>query len=112
MHVRKAHDQLLKLVNSAPASLTTLTTASMLIAGMEASNTDHPDIGERPNETVREKLHSARGWFEILCGVGEDGNWPESDVRHFIRCDLDIVGDNIAPDGLEFRYWLSAGPHN
>lgn len=104
MHVRKAHDELLKLLDSAPANLDTLTKAAMLLDGMEASNMD-ADEGERPNETVNEKLHSARGWFEILCGVGEDGNWPEADLRHFIRCDLVVVNDNIAPDGLHFQYW-------
>jgi hypothetical protein len=35
MHVRKAHDELLKLLASAPANLGTFVTASVLLDGLD-----------------------------------------------------------------------------
>jgi hypothetical protein len=72
MHVRKAHDELSKLLASAAANLGTFVTASILLDGLDKDNNDI-ETGERVNGTVREKLRSARGRFEILCGIGEDG---------------------------------------
>jgi len=103
MHVRKAHDQLLKLA-SEPASLDTLTKAAVLLDGLERDNTD-VDEGERVNGTAREKIGSARSWFEILCGVGEGGDWPEENVRHCIREDLSVMAVEIAPGDLHFTRW-------
>jgi hypothetical protein len=104
MHVLKAHDELLKLLDSAPANLETLTTAAMLFDGLERDNMD-PNEGERSNEIVNDKLHSARNWFEILCGVGEDGGWAEDHLRELIRKDLSGAAIHIADGGLHYKYW-------
>ena len=104
MHVRKAYDELLKLLDIAPANLDVLTKAAVLFDGMERSNMDTAE-GERPNRIVNEKLHSARHWFEILCGVGEEGNWTEAALHQYIRGDLLTVNGHMTPDGRHFQRW-------
>ena len=94
MHVRKAHDELWKLTTSAPANLGTFVTATVLLDGLDKDNED-VDTGDRSNGTAREKIRSARGWFEVLCGIGEDGQFPEEQVRDWIRQDLSVIGDQI-----------------
>jgi hypothetical protein len=111
MHVRKATDELLKLA-AAPATLGTFTTAYVLLAGLDTDNEDVNDE-ERRNGTVHEKLHSARNWFEILCGIGEEGNWPEERLRHFIRQDLFAVKEQIDVKGSSsshFKRWPAGQP--
>ena len=93
MHVRKAHDELWKLA-SAPANLGTFVTATVLLDGLDKDNED-VNTGERLNGTAREKIRSARGWFEILCRIGEDGQFSEERVRDWIRQDLSVIGDQI-----------------
>lgn len=93
MHVRKANEELWKLA-SAPATLGTFVTASVLLDGLDRDNEDVDD-GERLNAIARDKIREARSWFEILCGIGEDGAWPEEALRDFIRRDLAGVGDQI-----------------
>jgi hypothetical protein len=104
MHVRKAHDQLMKLA-SAPADLDTLIKATVFLDGLERDNVDVGE-GERINGTARDKIHSARANFEILCGLGEDGDWSEERIRHFIRCDLSAVYHEITTEGLHFQRWF------
>ena len=94
MHVRKALDELMKLT-SAPATVETFVTASVLLDGLEKDNSAANESGQRENGTVDEKLSGARGWFEILCGIGEDGNWAEDRVRNFIMQDLSVIGHEI-----------------
>jgi hypothetical protein len=103
MHVRKAYDRLNELA-AGPADLDTYTKAAVLIDGLLRSNADS-DNGERPNEIVNSKLRDARGWFEILCGIGEDGNWPDEQLRDLIRKDLHGAGMHIEPAGLCFKGW-------
>ena len=103
MHARKAHEQLNRLIDAAPADLATFTQAAVLIERLLKLNR-RPEEG-RPNETVKSKLQSARGWFEILCGVGEDGAWREDDLRHYIRCDLATAADNFTEDGSCYKSW-------
>lgn len=93
MHVAKACKALSEL-SKAPADLDTYTKAAVLLAGLEADNAD-VDEGERPNETMKSKIHDARGWFEILCGIGEDGEWPENRLREFVRSDVAGIEDQI-----------------
>ncbi len=71
MHARKANDELWKLT-SAPANLGTFVVATVLLDGLDTDN-EGIDAGERRNGTAREKIRSARNWFEILCGNG--GGW-------------------------------------
>jgi hypothetical protein len=106
MHVGKAHAVLLKLVASAPGNLGTFVIASVLLDELEKDNADI-EPGQRVNGTVREKLASARGWIEILCGVGEDGAWPDKDLRQFIRQALSVIDDNIerTPPTAHFKRW-------
>src|SRR5438128_2257520 len=107
MHVRKASDELWKLT-SAPANLGTFITVAVLLDGLDKDNKD-TDTGERPNSTAREKIRSARRWFEILCGIGEDGGWPEESLRDFIRQDLSAIKDQINEDKVSacshFKRW-------
>jgi hypothetical protein len=63
--------------------------------GLDRDN-EETNTGERPNEVVGEKIQSARNWFEILCGIGEDGDWPEERLRDFIRQDLHVLEDQIS----------------
>ena len=113
MHVRKAHDELLKLA-AAPAGLPTFVTASVLLDGLRKDNED-TETGERDNETVREKIESARTWFEILCGIGEDGKWLPDDLRASIRQDLSVIHDEIdsqgkyGPPETHFKRWPAVG---
>ncbi len=107
MHVRKRCKALSELITSGKANLNTFVTASVLLDGLEKDNND-VELGWRVNGTVVEKLSSIRSWFEILCGIGEDYDRPEDDVRAFIRQDLSVIEDNIAPaDGASshFRHW-------
>jgi hypothetical protein len=107
MHVAKACKALWEL-SKAPANLDTYTKAAVLFAGLEADNADVDD-GERPNETVNSKIHSARAWFEILCGIGEDGDWPEDRSREFVRSDLagiqDHINHEIESPSSHFQKW-------
>jgi hypothetical protein len=93
MHVRKANDELWKLA-SAPATLGTFVIASALLDGLDKDNEDVDD-GQRLNGTARDKISETRSWFEVLCGIGEDGIWPEETLRDFIRQDLAGIGDQI-----------------
>jgi hypothetical protein len=93
MHIRKAVDQLKTLAGS-PATLDTYTKAAALLDGLAQENQE-VEIGESPNETVDDKIDSARGWFEILCGIGEDGGWTEAELRDFILRDLYLIADQI-----------------
>jgi hypothetical protein len=106
MHARKANDELWKLT-FAPANLETLIKAAVLLDGLDTDNED-TDAGERRNGTAREKLHSARNKFEILCGIGEDGDLPEERVRDFIRRDLSVIRDQIHEEGgsSRFKRWV------
>lgn len=58
-------------------------------------------------EVVGEKIQDARGWFEILCGIGEDGDWPEERLRDFIRQDLLVLEEQIGEDSSRphFKRW-------
>lgn len=78
----------------------------MLLDGLDRDNED-TDAGERPNEVVGEKIQSARNWFEILCGIGENGDWSEERLRDFIRQDLHVLEDQISEDSSRshFRRW-------
>jgi hypothetical protein len=93
MHVRKATEELRKLT-SAPASIGTFIRATVLLDALEKDN-ENVDTGERRNETARDKIRSARNWFEILCGIGEDGNWPEDSLRRSIGQDLYMIQSEI-----------------
>jgi hypothetical protein len=93
MHARKAHDELWKLTSS-PANLQTFIAATILLDGLDKDNEDIA-AGERCNSTAREKIQRSRAWFEILCGVGEDGQWPEQQVRDSIRECLSVISDQI-----------------
>lgn len=93
MHVRKAIDELWKLT-SAPANIGTFITATVLLDELGKDN-ENIDVGERRNETVRDKIRSAHNWFSILCGIGEDGNWPEASLRDFIRGELGVIRSEI-----------------
>src|ERR1022692_2363212 len=101
MHVRKANDELWKLT-SAPASLETFITAAALLDGLDKANED-ANSGERTNGTVSEKIQGARHWFEILCGIGEDGDWSEERLRDLIGRDLSVIGQEI--EGSSFKRW-------
>jgi hypothetical protein len=108
MHIRKACDELRKLA-SAPADLGTFTTAAVLLDGLDRDNEDI-DNG-RLNNTAREKIEDARGWFEVLCGIGEGeaDQWPEGGVRGFIRqalCEIEqqIDGEGNSPRP-HFKRW-------
>ncbi|SRR5260370_33368324 len=107
MHARKANDELWKLT-SAPANLGTFVVATVLLDGLDTDN-EGIDAGERRNGTAREKIRSARNWFEILCGIGEDGDWPEESLRSFIRQDLAAIKDQINSEedstGSHFKRW-------
>jgi hypothetical protein len=103
MHAHKGLEQLKNLASS-PADLDTYTKAAVLIDGLLRTNT-FADTGERANETVNSKLRSARNGFEILCGIGEDGNWPENQLRDIIRSDLSGAGMHIESDGFYFKRW-------
>lgn len=93
---------------SAPATLGTFVAAAVLLDGL---NRDNEDIGaeERINGTAREKIGSAGGWFAILCGVGEDGDWPEESIRDLIRQDLYTIRHQIKEEqdspASHFRRW-------
>jgi hypothetical protein len=108
MHVRKACEELWNLAADAPANITTFVSASVLLDQLNEDNQDI-EIGWRVNGTVREKLSRARRWFEILCGVGEDGAWPERDLRDFIMQDLSVVKNQIKTDdespSSHFKHW-------
>lgn len=107
MHVRKLCKALSDLTTSGGANLETFVTASVLLDRLETDNND-VDLGWRVNGTVLEKISSTRGWFEILCGIGEDYNRPESDIRAFILQDLSVIEGNIQPeDGASshFKHW-------
>ena len=95
MHIRKAYDELWRLA-SAPANLGLFTKAAVLLAGLDKDNEDI-DTGERLNNTAREKIEDARGWFEVLCGIGEGpaDQWPEGGVRNFIRQALYEISQQI-----------------
>ncbi len=108
MHARKSCDELINLA-SAPANLDTLCKAVLLIEGLEQSNSE-VEPPQDPNGTVREKLSSAQNWFEILCGVGEDGDWQAENVRSSIMADLLTIRDNTGANaddvnGAYFRSW-------
>jgi hypothetical protein len=103
MHAHKGLEQLKNLASS-PANLDTYTKAAVLIDGLLRTNT-FADTGERANEIVNSKLRSARSWFEILCGIGEDGNWPEDRLRDILRSELFGAGMHIESDGLYFKRW-------
>lgn len=104
MHARKAHGKLNELSKALP-NLDTYTKAAVLIDGLLASTSAWLENDERPNEIVRSKLRSARGWFEILCGIGEDGNWTEDHLRDMIRADLYGAEMHINRDGLTYTAW-------
>ena len=109
MHIRKAYDELWKLA-SAPANLGTFTTAYVLLDGLDKDNEDI-DGGERLNNTASEKIQSARGGFEVLCGIGEGDadQWPEGGVRGFIQQALYGVKEQISDEGdspcPHFKRW-------
>ncbi len=84
MHVGKALDKLLKLLDSEPTNLDTFVKAVVLLHGLDKANSDF-DIGERVNGIVREKIQDVRSWYEILCGLGEDLNLPKEDICGHIR---------------------------
>ena len=105
--MQKRCKALSELTTSGGANLGTFVTASVLLDGLEKDNSD-VQLGWRVNGTVRDKLSSVRSWFEILCGIGEDYNRPADDIRAFIRQDLSVIEDNIAPaDGASshFKHW-------
>jgi hypothetical protein len=101
MHVSKVNDELSKLAE-APATLETFIKAAVLLDGLDKDNED-TDEGERRNETASEKTESARHWFEVLCGIGEDGDWSEEGLRDFIRRDLSAIRREIG--GSHFKRW-------
>jgi len=101
MHVRKANEKLWQLA-SEPGNLETFIKAAALLDGLDEDNED-TDMGKRPNETVSEKIHRARHWFEILCGIGEDGDWSDERIRDFVRQDLSVIGQEI--EGSHFKRW-------
>jgi hypothetical protein len=109
MHVCKAIDALQKLA-SAPANLGTFTTAYVLLDGLDKDNEDI-DGGERLNNTASEKIQSARGGFEVLCGIGEGDadQWPEGGLRGFIQRALYEVEGQIDDEGdspcPHFKRW-------
>ena len=108
MHPRKAIAQLQAITSRAPADLDTLTKASFLIQGLRSKNADVEEF-ERKNELVDSKLQSAENWFHILCGVGEDGDWPEQSLRDFIFAEISVVEDAIHADGMRFQAWPKEG---
>jgi len=108
MHARKSVQQL-GLLAQAPSNLDTFVKAAVLLDGLERNN-DNTSDGEHINGIVREKIQNARQWFEILCGVGENGDWDERNVRRAIRSDLSTMGDQIADDGRHFKRWPAASP--
>jgi hypothetical protein len=106
MHARKAHHQLNELAK-APANIDTYTKAAVLIDGLLRRNARVLEANERLNETVKAKLKSARGWFEILCGIGEDGDWGEQQLRDIIRADLHGAAMHITGDGYGYQAWAA-----
>jgi hypothetical protein len=97
-------------LTSARASLETFVTASVLLDGLDKDNKEIGP-GERVNGTVQEKLSNARGWFEILCGIGEDGEWSQEQLRMYIRQDLSVIEGQVDTASKNsprphFRRWL------
>lgn len=109
MHAAKTCDALSKL-SQAPADLDTYTKASVLLTGLATDNAD-VDEGFRLNGTVRDKIHSILTWFEILCGIGEDGEWAEMSVREFIRSELSGLRSEIDNEtesvASHFKKWAN-----
>jgi hypothetical protein len=108
MYVKKACDHLFELAISGPANLATFATVSVLLDGLNAENADC-EAGERLNGTARNYIRQVRSWFEILCGVGEDG-WTEEKVRSNLRTDVSVLKQQIdnerEPKGATFKRWF------
>ncbi len=111
MHVRKVTEELWALSNAA-GSIDTYVKAAVLLDVLAKDNED-VETTERPNGTVREKIQSARNWFGILCGIGEEGGWADEQVRLAIGQALSSIRGQICAAGgstsSRFQRWPLTG---
>lgn len=84
-----------------------LAQASALLDGFDKEN-HHWDTGELIDGYANEKIDTVRMWFEMLCGVGEDGYTPDK-IRENLLTDLGKLSMLIASDGLSLK---RLGPPN
>lgn len=71
MHLRKAIERLNYLINNEPDDLSKYAIAHSLLSGFEAENRNND--GSVIDGYAEEKISSVRIWFNMLCGIGEDG---------------------------------------
>jgi hypothetical protein len=101
MHLCKATQALLTLIDDGPDDLLKYAKAHPLFHALERANRD--DDGDVADGYIEEKLCSARGFFAILCGVGEDGAWTREQVRSIIYQDVMKLEAMVSDDGLSLR---------
>ena len=104
MNLKKALDQLRRLVDEEPNDLNKYAKVHALLSGFDSENTDVN--GAMINVYSDEKIDDVRIYFCILCGIGEDGFTKEK-VRENLHSSIGklgmIISDNeltLQPPGL------------
>lgn len=101
MHLRRAAEALWKLADSDRFDLTVLAQASVLLDGFERAGYADAAEGERLVGFPRRKIQSARSYFAILCGVGED--FDDETALSNLRTDLYQLKGLVTEDGLHLK---------
>jgi len=100
MHLQKAIERLNYLIDNKPNDLSKHAIAHSLLSGFEAENRNID--GAMIDGYAEEKISSVRIWFNMLCGIGEDG-YTEDKIRENLRSDLYKLELIISSDDLSLE---------
>jgi hypothetical protein len=100
MNLNKAIEVLSYLRTEEEDDLAKYAKVHALIDGFRVENRGRNN--EMINSYVEEKIHEVEIWFQILCGIGEDG-WPAEKLRENLINAIYGLGKLITDDGLSLR---------
>ena len=101
MHLGKAEEQLWKMIDDGePNDLAKYSKASVLLDGFERQA--HDLNGNVTNGYALEKISDVRGWYTMLCGVGEDG-YTEQKLIENLRAAIGKLKRTIVSNGLSLQ---------
>jgi len=100
MDLKKAAKCLKSLIDEKEDNLIKYAKVSALLEGFEAENRNID--GSMIDNYADEKINKVRGWFCMLCGIGEDGYTPEK-IRENLKNDIFALGGIISSDGLTLK---------